>query len=51
MRGFLKVYWPLILIAAIGLVIALMYVEPGPPKRVAFAAGSPGGAYHAYAEV
>lgn len=50
MRDFLKIYWPLILIAAIGLVIALMYVEPGPPKRVAFAAGSPGGAYHAYAE-
>lgn len=50
MRDFLKVYWPLVLIALVGLFVALRFVEPAPPNRVSMAAGSPGGAYYAYSE-
>ena len=49
-RDFLKVYWPLIAVAAVGLGAALLLMDPAPPKHIRFAAGSPGGAYHAYAE-
>lgn len=50
MRDFLKIYGPLAIIALIGMIIALRHVDPAPPKVVDFAAGSPGGAYYAYAE-
>lgn len=50
MKDFLKVYWPLALVAVLGLILALRFVEPPPPKRIVFASGSPGGAYAAYAE-
>ncbi|WP_375208668.1 TAXI family TRAP transporter solute-binding subunit [Hyphomonas jannaschiana] len=49
-RDFLKVYWPLIAVAAVGLIAALMVMDPAPPKKIRFAAGAQGGAYHAYAE-
>jgi TRAP transporter TAXI family solute receptor len=49
-RDFLKVYWPLIAVAALGLIAAMMLMDPAPPKKIRFAAGSPGGAYHAFAE-
>lgn len=50
MRDFLRVYWPLILLAVAGVLIALRFVEPAPPDRIRLAAGSPGGAYATYAE-
>lgn len=50
MRDFLKVYGPLAVVAFIGMVIALRSIDPAPPSRVTFAAGSSGGAYYAYAE-
>ncbi len=50
MKDFLKVYWPLILIAVAGLIVALRFVEPPPPKTITMATGSPGGAYFAYGE-
>lgn len=50
MRDFLKVYWPFMLIAFVGLIIALRFVEPAPPRTIVLAGGSPGGAYAAYAE-
>ena len=49
MREFLRGYWPFILIGLVGLIAALRFVEPPPPKEITFAAGSPGGAYHAFA--
>ena len=42
-RDFLKVYWPLIAVAAVGLIAAMMLMDPAPPKKIRFAAGSPGG--------
>ena len=50
MKDFLKVYWPLAVVALLGLIVALRFVEPPPPKTIVFAGGSPGGAYAAYAE-
>ncbi len=50
MKDFLKVYWPLAVVALLGLIVALRFVEPPPPKSIVFASGSPGGAYAAYAE-
>ncbi|MEL6323278.1 MAG: TAXI family TRAP transporter solute-binding subunit [Pseudomonadota bacterium] len=50
MRDFLRVYWPFMAIAFIGLIIALRFVEPAPPRSIAFAAGTPGGAYYAFAQ-
>ena len=50
MKDFLKVYWPLVLVAVAGLILALRFVEPPPPKSIRMATGSPGGAYFAYGE-
>ncbi len=49
-RDFLKIYWPLVAVAFLGVIIALIVMDPAPPKKVKFAAGSPGGAYYAFAE-
>ncbi|MEL6569628.1 MAG: TAXI family TRAP transporter solute-binding subunit [Pseudomonadota bacterium] len=49
-KDFLKVYWPFIAIAVLGVILALRFVEPAPPRKVTLAAGAPGGAYAAYAE-
>ena len=50
LRDFLKVYWPLVVVALAGVLLALVLMDPAPPKNIRFAAGSPGGAYHAFAE-
>ena len=50
LRDFLKIYWPLVAVALLGLIIAFMLMDPAPPKKIRFAAGAQGGAYHAYAE-
>jgi TRAP transporter TAXI family solute receptor len=49
-KDFLKIYWPLVLVAIGGLVLTLLLMDPAPPKTIRFAAGSPGGAYYVYAE-
>lgn len=50
MREFLKAYWPFLAIGLLGLIIAMRFIEPAPPRQITLAAGSPGGAYYAYAE-
>lgn len=50
MKDFLKVYWPLALVALVGMFIALRFVEPPPPRAVTMATGGPGGAYSAFGE-
>jgi len=50
MKDFLKVYWPLVLVAVIGLIIALRFVDPAPPRNITLATGGQGGAYFAYGE-
>ena len=46
----LKVWGPLLVLVAIGFAVAIAKLEPPPPRSFAIAAGSPGGAYHAFAE-
>ncbi len=46
----LKVWGPLLVLVAIGFAVAVSKLEPPPPRSFKIAAGSPGGAYHAYAE-
>lgn len=50
MREFFRVYWPLLAIAVLGVVVALMFVAPAPPRSVVIAGGAEGGAYAASAE-
>ena len=50
LKDFLKVYWPLALIALLTLIIALSWMKPAPPREIVFASGSSGGAYYAYGE-
>lgn len=49
-KDFWKIYGPLIVVALIGFIWALSAMDPAPPSKIRFAAGSPGGAYYAYAE-
>ncbi|MEM1151883.1 MAG: TAXI family TRAP transporter solute-binding subunit, partial [Pseudomonadota bacterium] len=49
-KDFLKVYWPFIALAVIGVFLTLRLIEPAPPRSVTLAAGAPGGAYSAFAE-
>ena len=48
-RDLLATAWPIILITAIGLVVAYQFVEPAPPSRMRISTGSETGAYHAFA--
>ena len=48
-RYLLATAWPIILITAIGLVVAYQFVEPAQPTRMTISTGSETGAYHAYA--
>ncbi len=47
----LKVWGPLLVLVAIGFAVAIAKLEPPPPRSFKIAAGSAGGAYHAYAEL
>jgi TRAP transporter TAXI family solute receptor len=48
-RDLLATAWPIILITAIGFVVAYQFVEPAPPRRISISTGGETGAYHAYA--
>ncbi|EXI76660.1 MAG TPA: TAXI family TRAP transporter solute-binding subunit [Candidatus Accumulibacter phosphatis] len=50
LRFMLATAWPIILITAVGLVIAYQFVAPEPPRRITISTGSEAGAYHAYAQ-
>jgi TRAP-type uncharacterized transport system substrate-binding protein len=48
-RDLLATAWPIVLITAIGFVVAYQFVEPAPPRQMTITSGSESGAYHAYA--
>ncbi|MCM8596581.1 TAXI family TRAP transporter solute-binding subunit [Accumulibacter sp.] len=50
LRYLLATAWPIVLITAIGLVIAYQFVEPEPPRHIVISTGSETGAYYAYAQ-
>lgn len=47
---FLKIWGPLLTLVALGFAVAIATLDEPPPKTARLAAGSPGGAYHAFAE-
>lgn len=46
----LRTYWPFIAGGFVALFLALWLIKPAPPGEITLAAGSPGGAYYAFAE-
>ncbi|MBL8399036.1 MAG: TAXI family TRAP transporter solute-binding subunit [Candidatus Accumulibacter sp.] len=49
LRYLLATAWPIVLITAIGLVVAYQFVAPEPPRRLIMTSGNESGAYYAYA--
>lgn len=49
-RDLLATAWPIVLISAIGFVVAYQFVEPAPPQHMTITTGSETGAYYAYAK-
>jgi TRAP transporter TAXI family solute receptor len=50
MKDFLRVYGVMIAIVILGLVVAMLFMDPAPPKKVTIAGGAAGGTYAATAE-
>jgi TRAP transporter TAXI family solute receptor len=50
LRDLLATAWPIILITAIGFVVAYQFVQPAPPRHMTISTGSESGAYYAYAK-
>lgn len=46
----IKVWGPLLALAALGFLLAFLSIDPPAPKRLTLAAGAADGAYHAFAE-
>ncbi len=49
-RDLLATAWPIVLVTAIGFVVAYQFVQPAPPRRMTISTGSDSGAYYAYAK-
>ncbi|WP_291993836.1 TAXI family TRAP transporter solute-binding subunit [Candidatus Accumulibacter sp. ACC003] len=49
-RYLLATAWPIVVITAIGLIVAYQFVEPEPPRRLRISTGDAAGAYHSYAQ-
>jgi len=49
-RYMLATAWPIVLLTAVGLLVAYQFVAPEPPRRVTISTGSDTGAYYAYAQ-
>lgn len=49
-RELLRLYAPAVLLTVAGFVVAYQFVDPAPLRSIAITAGSPEGAYHAFAE-
>ena len=49
-RDLLATAWPIVLITAIGFVVAYQFVQPAPPRHVTISTGGDSGAYYAYAK-
>lgn len=50
LRDLLATAWPIVLITAIGFVVAYQFVEPAPPRQMSISTGGETGAYYAYAK-
>lgn len=50
MKDIIRLYWAPMAIVVLGIVVALMFVAPAPPRKVVIAGGAEGGAYAAAAQ-
>jgi TRAP transporter TAXI family solute receptor len=50
MKDIIRLYWAPIAIVMLGIIVALIFMAPAPPKKVTIAGGAQGGAYAATAE-
>jgi len=50
LRDLLATAWPIILITALGFVVAYQFVQPAPPRHMTISTGGESGAYYAYAK-
>lgn len=49
-RDLLATAWPIVLITALGFVVAYQFVKPAPPREMTISTGGETGAYYAYAK-
>ena len=49
-RDLLATAWPIVLITAVGFVVAYQFVQPAPPRQMTITTGGEAGAYYAYAK-
>lgn len=49
-RDLLATAWPIVLVTAVGLLIAFQFVKPAPPRHMTISAGNESDAYYAYAK-
>lgn len=49
LRDLLATAWPIVLLTALGFVVAYQFVRPAPPSRLSIATGGESGAYYAFA--
>ncbi len=45
MKRYIRLYWAPVAIVVLGIIVALMFMAPAPPKKVKIAGGAEGGAY------
>ncbi len=50
LRDLLATAWPIILVTALGFVVAYQFVQPAPPRQMTISTGGESGAYYAYAK-
>jgi TRAP transporter TAXI family solute receptor len=50
MKDVIRLYWAPIVIVLLGIVVALIFMAPAPPKKIVIAGGAQGGVYAATAE-
>ena len=46
--GLLSIWGPVLLLTAVGFIVAFQFVEPAPPRHLVMATGEPDGAYHRF---
>jgi TRAP transporter TAXI family solute receptor len=48
LRDLLATAWPIVLVVAIGFIIAVQFIKPAPPRHVVMSTGADSGAYYAF---
>lgn len=48
LRDLLATAWPIVLVVALGFVVAVQFIQPAPPRHVVMSAGADSGAYYAF---